>query len=60
SIAEKEMGSKQKDLDISVLNGRKEASQPRPGELLKIVRNGKINKDKTLHIKPALKGSYRD
>ncbi|MBT5375203.1 MAG: M48 family metalloprotease [Nitrospinaceae bacterium] len=60
SIAEKEMGSKQKDLDISVLNGRKEASQPRPGELLKIVRNGKFNKDKTLHIKPALKGSYRD
>lgn len=52
SIAEKELGSKRKDLDISVMNGRKESSQPKPGELLKIVRNGKFKKDKFLHIKP--------
>ena len=52
SIAEKELGDKRKDLDISVLNGRKESSQPKPGELLKIVRAGKFKKDKFLHIKP--------
>jgi predicted Zn-dependent protease len=53
SIAEKELGDRQKDLDIAVLNGRREASQPQPGELLKIVRNGKFDKNKTLHIKPS-------
>ncbi len=53
SIAEKELGDGKKDLDISVLNGRKEASQPRPGELLKIVRAGKFKKDKALYVKPA-------
>ena len=53
SIAEKELRDRRKDLDISVLNGRKEASQPQPGELLKIVRNGKFKKDKVLFIKPA-------
>ncbi len=52
SIAEKELGDKRKDLDISVMNGRKESSQPKPGELLKIVRNGKFKKDKILLIKP--------
>jgi predicted Zn-dependent protease len=52
SIALKELGDKRKDLDISVLNGRREASQPKPGELLKIVRKGKFKKDKILHIKP--------
>ncbi|MBC8285258.1 MAG: M48 family metalloprotease [Nitrospinae bacterium] len=52
SIAEKELGSRRKDLDISVMNGRKESSQPKPGELLKLVRNGKFKKDKFLHIKP--------
>ena len=52
SIAEKELGNKREDLDISVMNGRKESSQPKPGEVLKIVRNGKFKKDKFLHIKP--------
>lgn len=52
SIAEKELGSRRKDLDISVMNGRKESSQPKPGELLKLVRKGKFKKDKFLHIKP--------
>ena len=52
SIAAKEMGDKRKDLDISVMNGRKESSQPKPGELLKIVRKGKFKKDKFLHLKP--------
>ena len=54
SIAEKELGDKRKDLDISVLNGRKEDSQPQPDELLKIVRKGKFKKDKVLFIKPAI------
>ena len=53
SIALKELGDKRKDLDISVLNGRREASQPKPGELLKIARKGKLKKDKKLHIKPS-------
>lgn len=52
SIAEKELGNRRKDLDISVMNGRKESSQPKPGELLKLVRNGKYKKDKILHIQP--------
>jgi predicted Zn-dependent protease len=52
SIAEKEMGNSRKDLDITVMNGRKESSQPKPGELLKLVRKGKFKKDKFLHIKP--------
>lgn len=50
SIAEKELGDKRKDLDISVLNGRRESSQPKAGELLKIIRPGKFKKDKTLKI----------
>jgi hypothetical protein len=54
NIAQKELGDKRKDLDISVLNGRREASQPQPGELLKIVRNGKFKKDKILYIEPAI------
>ena len=52
SIAEKEMGNRRKDLDITVMNGRKESSQPKLGELLKLVRKGKFEKDKFLHIKP--------
>ena len=53
SIALKELGDKRKDLDISVLNGRREASQPKSGELLKIVRKGKFKKDKILQLKPS-------
>ena len=52
SIALKELGDKRKDLDISVLNGRRESSQPKPGELLKIVRKGKFKKNKFLKLKP--------
>ena len=52
SIAEKELGDRRKDLDITVMNGRKESSQPKLGELLKLVRKGKFKKDKLLHIKP--------
>lgn len=51
SIAAEKFGDKRKDLDISTMNGRKESSQPKPGELLKIVRNGKFKKDKRLFIK---------
>jgi predicted Zn-dependent protease len=51
SIAEKEIGGRRKDLDITVMNGRKESSQPKPGELLKLVRKGKFKKNKFVHIK---------
>lgn len=50
SIAKKELGDKRKDLGLTVLNGRKESSQPNPGELLKIIRPGKFKKNKTLKL----------
>jgi len=52
SIAEIELGDKRKDLEITVLNGKKESSQPYPGELLKIIRLGKFQKKKTLKLFP--------
>ena len=50
SIAKNELNDKRKDLEITVLNGRKESSQPNPGELLKIIRLGKFQKKKTLKL----------
>ena len=50
SIAEKELGDKRQDLGLTVLNGRRESSQPKPGELIKIVRSGKFKKNKTLKL----------
>ena len=50
SIAEKELGNKRKDLEITVLNGKKESSQPAPGELIKIIRQGKFKKNKVLKL----------
>lgn len=50
SIAEKELGDERKDLGLTVLNGRKESSQPKPGELIKIIRSGKFKKNKTLSL----------
>jgi len=50
SIAKKELGDKRKDLGLTVLNGRKESSQPNPGELIKIIRPGKFKKNKTLKL----------
>ena len=51
SIAKKELGDKRKDLGLTVLNGRRESSQPKPGELIKIIRPGKFKKNKTLKLK---------
>jgi len=51
SIAEKELGDKKLDLDISVLNGRKESSQPIPGELIKLIRDGTYQGEKSLKLK---------
>jgi len=50
SIAEKELGDRKMDLDISVLNGRKESSQPIPGEFLKLIRDGTYQGDKSLKL----------
>lgn len=50
SIAEKELGDSKLDLDISVLNGRKESSQPIPGELIKLIRDGTYQGDKSLKL----------
>ena len=52
SIAKNELNDKRKDLEITVLNGRKESSQPNPGELLKIIRLGKFQKNKMLKLFP--------
>ena len=52
SIAKKELGNKRKDLELIVLNGRKESSQPNSGELIKIIRSGKFDKSKTLKLEP--------
>jgi predicted Zn-dependent protease len=40
NIAIKKLGDKRYALDIAVLNGRKESVVIKPGELLKLVRNG--------------------
>jgi len=52
SIAKNELSDKRKDLELTVLNGRKESSQPYPGELLKIIRLGKFQKKKILKLSP--------
>ena len=52
SIAKNELGDKRKDLELTILNGRKESSQPHPEELLKIIRLGKFQKKKTLKLFP--------
>jgi predicted Zn-dependent protease len=51
SIAEKELGDRKLDLDISVLNGRKESSQPIPGESIKLIRDGIFQGEKSLKLK---------
>lgn len=50
SIAEKELGDNKLDLDISVLNGRKESSQPVAGELIKLIRDGTYLGNKFLKL----------
>lgn len=50
SIATKELGDKRKDLEIIVLNGKKESSQPKPGELIKLIRLGKFDDSKVLRL----------
>ncbi len=51
SIAAKELGDRTLDLDISVLNGRKESSQPIPGESIKLIRDGIFQGKKSLKLK---------
>lgn len=50
SIAEKELGDRKLDLDISVLNGRRESSQPIPGESIKLIRDGIYQGEKSLKL----------
>ena len=51
SIAEKELGDRKMDLDISVLNGRRENSQPIPGESIKLIRDGVYQGEKSLKLR---------
>lgn len=52
SIARDVLGDPKADLDISVLNGRKENSTPVPGEMLKLIRKGTYKKEKALRLAP--------
>ncbi len=49
NIADKKLGDKRYALDIAVLNGRKESVAIKPGELLKLVRNGVYEEPQTAH-----------
>ncbi|MBI4382948.1 MAG: M48 family metalloprotease [Nitrospinae bacterium] len=51
-IAVNELGDKKRDLEIAVLNGMKETDPLVPGELLKLVKSGKYDKNKTLKLAP--------
>ena len=48
SIAKNVLNDKRKDLEITVLNGRKESSQPNPGELLKLFAQENSKRKKLL------------
>ncbi len=50
SIALKELGDKRHALEIAVLNGRKESHELKEGTLLKIVKDGKYKKEKSLQL----------
>lgn len=52
SIAFKQLGDKRKDLEITVWNGRRESAVPVPGELIKLVKDGKYEKNKILRLTP--------
>ncbi len=52
SVAIQELNDETKDLEIAVLNGMKVRNSLTPGQLLKIVRLGNYEKNKTLKLKP--------
>ncbi len=52
SIATKELSDPRADLEISVLNGRKEDSAPVPGEVIKLIRKGTYKREKALTLSP--------
>jgi predicted Zn-dependent protease len=52
SIARDVLGDPRADLEISVLNGRKEDSIPVPGELIKVVKKGTYDKKRALTLTP--------
>lgn len=52
SIAVKELNDPSRDLEIAVLNGKREADILVSGELLKLVKDGKYDENKTLKLSP--------
>lgn len=52
SIAIKELKDPKRDLEIAVLNGKKESDKLVPGESLKLVKEGKYDNNKTLKLSP--------
>ena len=57
NIATRKLGDKRYALDIAILNGRKESVAIKPGELLKLVRNGVYEGPRTVHSDHKLPGS---
>ncbi len=57
NIAITKLGDKRYALDIAVLNGRKESTPIKPGELLKLVRDGVYEGPQTAHAVHKLPGS---
>ena len=49
SIAARELGDKRQALDIAILNGRKESALIKPGELLKLIKNGVYKGTRAVH-----------
>ena len=52
SIAINELKDPKRDLEIAVLNGKKESDPLVPGELLKLVKEGKYDNNKSLKLSP--------
>ncbi len=52
SIAVKELSDPKRDLEIAVLNGRRETDTLAAGYLLKLVKDGKYDENKTLKLAP--------
>ena len=57
SIAVKELGDKRDALEIAVLNGRRESTPLKPGELLKLIKDGTYQSNQTLQLAPELPDS---
>lgn len=54
SIAEQEIGDKTRSMEVAILNGKRDTDPLTPGELIKLVKKGKHDGNKTLSIRPSI------